>query len=287
MERWVGGPSVAWLPAYTGPEAMEARSLVSVVTVCYNAVDFIEDCIESVLSQRLDDAEYVIIDGGSTDGTVGVIARHARALSYWRSSADRGIGHAFNLGVAHSRGEWVLFLNADDYLCRPDALQVLAQRATPSADVVYGRVQPVSREAIPRPVGPTVGSPYSPGRFLLRDLIPHPAALTSRAYLERVGPFREDLRIAVDYEIYLRSYRTLRTIFVPQVLTHMRVGGRSFDASLALEEMFRAHAHNEVLPRVPRALLRSFVRIKATAGRVLRGPRGWQQEGKRGGRADP
>jgi glycosyltransferase involved in cell wall biosynthesis len=281
--RWVAGLAPRGFEVDLG-----ARALISIVTVCYNAADFVEQCIESVCAQSLGEVDYVIIDGGSTDGTVDIIARHARRLSYWRSSRDRGIGHAFNLGVANSRGEWVLFLNADDYLCRPDALRVLADHAPSSgADVVYGQVQPVTREGTPRPVGAAVGSPYSPWLFLLRDLIPHPAALTSRAYLDRAGPFREDLRIAVDYELYLRAYRTLRTVFVPLVLTYMRVGGRSYDAALAHDEMFRAHALNEVLPPVPRALLRSFVRAKAFLGRTLRAARGGLRGTTRRGHNDP
>lgn len=249
----------------------DRNPLISVITACYNAEHFIGQCMQSVINQDLEGVDYVVIDGGSTDGTVATIKRYAGRISYWHSKPDRGIGHAFNLGVEHSQGKWLLFLNADDYFCRTDALRVLANHATESsADVIYGQVQPVSRESSPRLVREAVGWPFSPWAFLLRDLIPHPAALTSRAYFERVGPFREDLKIVLDYEHYLRSYRTLKTVFLSEVLTHMRAGGISNDRALCLEEMLQVQKLNGVLPPIAQTLLGAFVRSKAATGRVVR-----------------
>lgn len=248
------------------------RPSISVVTVCYNAVEYIEECLQSVKRQELPGVEHVVIDGGSSDGTVEVIKRNAKQLAYWHSLPDRGVGHAFNLGVQHSRGDWILFLNADDYFSRPDALTILANQANsmPNAEIVYGMVQPVTRAAQPVPIGRPVGWNYSPFRFLLQDLIPHPATLTSRAYFARVGSFREDLRIVVDYEHFLREYRTLRTTFVPQVTTHMRAGGLSSDSAATLEEMFRAHKVNRVLSHASMAVLQTYIRSKAACGRAVR-----------------
>jgi len=249
----------------------ERNALISVITVCYSAEHFIEQCMKSVIEQSLDRVDYVVIDGGSTDSTVEIIERYAGKISFWHSKPDRGIGNAFNLGVEHSRGEWLLFLNADDYFCRTDALEILASLAMSSkVDVVYAQVQPVSREPNPRLIGKAMGWPFSPWAFLLKDLIPHPAALTSRAYFMRVGPFREDLKIVLDYEHYLRSYKKLKTIFLPEVLTHMRVGGISSDRNLCLEEMLHAQKLNSVLPPTAQALLGTFVRSKAATGRVMR-----------------
>lgn len=248
------------------------RPNISVITICFNAAEYIEECLQSVEQQQMPNVEHVVIDGGSSDGTVEIIKRHAHRLAYWHSMPDRGLGHAFNLGIQHSRGDWVLFLNADDYFCRLDALKILVNqtRSMPDAEIVYGMVQHVTRVAKPVPIGPPAGWNYSPFSFLLRDLIPHPATLTSRAYLERVGPFREDMRIAVDYEIFLREYRTLRTAFVPYVTTHMRVGGLSSDSKATLEEMFRAHKVNRVLPLASMLLLQAYIRSKVACGRAVR-----------------
>ncbi len=245
--------------------------LISVITVCYNAVNTIEECIQSVFAQDFADVEYVIIDGGSVDGTVEVIRKHECLLSYWHSRPDRGIGHAFNIGLERSRGQWILFLNADDYFCRNDALKILARKTdSTNTEVIYGRVQRVSRDSHPKPVRRPVGWPYAPWKFLLRDVIPHPAAITSRSYFQRVGPFSEDFRIVIDYELYLRSFKTLRTIFVPEVLTHMRVGGISQDSASTLDEMFQAQRRNGVLHPFANTLLECGVRSKAALARVVR-----------------
>lgn len=251
--------------------SIREKPLISVITACYNAAEYIEQCLQSVVNQNIGGVDHVVIDGGSTDGTVQIIERYSDKISYWHSKPDRGIGHAFNLGVEHSCGEWLLFLNADDYLCRGDSLQLLMDCVAESeADVIYGQVQPVSREPSPRLIRKPVGWSFSPWRFLLKDLIPHPAALTSRLYFNRVGSFREDLKIVLDYELYLRSYRTLKTVFVPEVLTHMRVGGLSTNRNLCIDEMLRVHKLNSVLPPLAQTLLDMFVRSKAATGNLLR-----------------
>ncbi len=104
----------------------------------------------------------------------------------------------------------------------------------------------------------------------MKDLIPHPAALTSRAYIERVGPFREDLKIVLDYEHYLRSYRKLKTVFLPEVLTHMRVEGVSADKMKCVEEMLQVQKLNSALHPVAQTLLAAFVRSKVAIGRLMR-----------------
>ena len=99
---------------------------ISVVTVCYNAVDCIEQTMLSVLDQTYHDIEYIIIDGGSTDGTVDIIKKYADRLAYWISEPDKGIYDAMNKGIAVATGDYINFMNAgyfqgsviNIYLCR-------------------------------------------------------------------------------------------------------------------------------------------------------------------------
>ena len=96
-----------------------ADMLISVITVCFNAAEYIEQTITSVMAQTYPHLEYIIIDGGSRDGTVEIIRKYESRLAYWHSQPDRGIAHAFNLGLAQARGEWIVCLNADDILLTP------------------------------------------------------------------------------------------------------------------------------------------------------------------------
>jgi hypothetical protein len=120
------------------PETPVGRPRVSVVTVCLNAVRTLETTIRSVLSQSGVDLDYVIVDGGSTDGSVGIIRSHAERLAWWHSAPDDGIYPAMNLALEQVCGDWVLFMNAGDCFVSADALRRMFAAVPADADVVYG-----------------------------------------------------------------------------------------------------------------------------------------------------
>lgn len=93
------------------------NSKISVITVCYNAADTLEKTIQSVLGQTYPNIEYIIIDGGSTDGTVDIIHKYTDRIAYWVSEPDGGIYDAMNKGIERATGEWINFMNAGDIFC--------------------------------------------------------------------------------------------------------------------------------------------------------------------------
>lgn len=255
------------------PRGDAGGPFISVITVSLNAREFLPACMQSVFEQTCQDVEYVVIDGGSTDGTREIIQGQASRLAYWHSRPDRGIGHAFNLGVEHSRGQWFLFLHADDYFADPEALARLAAAARDAgdADVVYGQIDVMTRDPEPRRLRGAVGWPFRPWQFLLRQPIPHPAALTRRSYYDRAGPFREDLQIALDYEFFIRDLHRLRARFVPVRVACMREGGLSADVPRSLREAYRAQRMHRVAPAPLLAALYLLLVAKAAAARLARG----------------
>jgi len=108
---------------------------VSIVTVCYNAVSTVEYTIKSVLSQKYSDYEYIIIDGGSTDGTVEIIKKYSDRLAYWVSEPDNGIYDAMNKSIKYATGQWVNFMNAGDSFADDDVLRNVFERNTISSDI--------------------------------------------------------------------------------------------------------------------------------------------------------
>ncbi|ABW66335.1 glycosyltransferase family 2 protein [Desulfosudis oleivorans] len=121
-----------------GRGATPQQPLVSIITVVLNGADTLERAIKSVVSQTFRDFEYIIIDGGSTDGTLDIIRRYESHLTCWISEPDKGLYDAMNKGVALSKGEWVYFLGADDYLL--DGFTSAAARLKDGTTVYYGNV---------------------------------------------------------------------------------------------------------------------------------------------------
>jgi glycosyltransferase involved in cell wall biosynthesis len=200
--------------------------LVSIVTVTLNAAATLERTIGSVQEQSLPDIEHIFVDGGSTDGTLDIIARRARPWDYWISEKDRGISDAFNKGVALTRGRYVQILNADDWMS-PSQIQtaVTALRDT-GADFVFGDLVFYEND---RPVFTYVGDPdYA--RIIHRRMpaISHPTVLAARACFEKIGLFDLGYRNAMDYDWFLRLHRAnARGTYCDGVLGHMTHAGVS------------------------------------------------------------
>ena len=114
------------------------QPLVSVVTVVRNGVNSIEQTIQSVLAQAFDNIEYIIVDGGSTDGTVDIIRKYGDKITYWVSEPDNGIYDAMNKGIALATGDWIIFMNAGDLFYRDDVVATIFGRGEVTADIFYG-----------------------------------------------------------------------------------------------------------------------------------------------------
>lgn len=203
---------------------------ISVVTVCFRSAKTIADTIASVREQTCIasgvEVEHVVVDGGSDDGTVAVLEAHDATLGYWRSEPDGGIYDAFNKGIALARGEFVQILNSDDWM-EPDQLErALACVRTSGADFAHGDIVLHGWRGGDVRIG---GDPHWDLR--VRRTMPaiHQATvLARRSVFERVGLFRTDLRIASDYDWFIRLAKAgIRGAHDPTILAHMRAGGAS------------------------------------------------------------
>lgn len=204
---------------------------VTVVTAVLNGAATIGRTLESVAAQDAPGIEHLVIDGGSTDGTLERVARSAHGVRVV-SRPDHGIYDAFNRGVGLACGEWVAFLNSDDAWVDErvvaDVLGVAASR--PEVDVIHGDVDLVDAQGavvrtlrfVPRP-GP---DPYRDMAVTLPVF--QPASFVRRALLERLGGFDARYRIVGDYDLFLRAWRAgARFAHLPRVLTRMRNDGLS------------------------------------------------------------
>jgi glycosyltransferase len=203
---------------------------ISIITAVYNNSETIGECIQSVLRQAYPDLEYIIIDGGSTDGTTEAIRPYRGKIALWVSEPDTGIYSALNKGLNLATGEVVGILHSDDVYAHERVVEKVAEAFEKSgADSVYGDLKYVDRNDPQRVIRSWKSSPFIPGKFRYGWMPPHPTFFVRKRVFENYGGFNENLRIAADYELMLRFLERHRisTHYLPEVLIHMRMGGVS------------------------------------------------------------
>jgi len=203
---------------------------ISIITVTWNCNDTINDCLDSVASQTWSNIEHVVIDGASTDGTVGLLEQRRNSLAVFVSEPDKGIYDALNKGIARATGDVVGFLHADDIYADNDVLKdVAAAFADPAVQAVYGDLQYVSKEDTTKLVRYWKSAPFN-SRLLKRGWMPaHPTLYVRREWYQRIGGFDINYKIAADYCSILQMFSQpdFKTVYLPRVMVKMRVGGAS------------------------------------------------------------
>lgn len=179
---------------------------ISVITVVFNDVTHIRETMESFFSQTWEEKEYIVIDGGSTDGTVDIIREYGDKLAFWCSETDAGIYDAMNKGIEHATGDWINFLNSGDLFANKNVLQRCMELSRKiEADIIYGN----SRE-IRHGKSRHIEAYANPG---IMDLVPayrHGSSFV-RAKVHKVNKFdlskRNQLGYALDWELIHRLYK--------------------------------------------------------------------------------
>jgi glycosyltransferase involved in cell wall biosynthesis len=211
--------------------SIPGRPLVSIVTVVYNGSATLERTIGSVLGQTWPNIEYIIVDGGSTDGTIDLIRKYDDRLAYWTSGRDKGIYDAMNKGVALCRGEWVALINADDWY-EPDTVQDVMRvaRENPAAQVIHGDIW------MRYPNGQRGLKKARMSGFLLKYwemVLNHPSFFVRRGFYEG-RPFDASLKVSADHKWTYEAWRDAAKHFVhiPRPLANFTVGGASMSVPL-------------------------------------------------------
>lgn len=232
---------------------------ITVITVNYNDAEGLKKTIRSVIGQGFDDMEHIVVDGGSSDGSVDVIKRYEKHISAWVSERDKGIYNAMNKGVGMAHGDYVNFMNSGDVYYSSDVLNTVVPQLT--AEIVCGRHV-------------MEGENYIKGGYansdvtmtdLFTDALNHQSCFISRALLE-AHPYREDYRIVSDW------------IFTIETVIKQNVSLRLIDTVIALydnrgisntQEKLRDSERRRYLESIlpPRMITDydSYIRIKKTA----------------------
>ncbi len=203
---------------------------VSIITAVFNEREFIEQCINNVLGQSYENIEYIIVDGGSTDGTVEIIKKYANKISNWTSKSDNGLYYALNKSLLMVTGEIVGFLHADDIYADNEIIKTVVSEMTKyNVDCCYGDLLYVGRYNTEKIIRYWKSNPYNDGLFKKGWMPPHPTCFFKRDVYDKYGCFDTDFKIAADYELMLRFFEKYKisSHYIPEVLIKMRLGGVS------------------------------------------------------------
>lgn len=212
----------------------------SVICCTWNSAAYLKESLESVLAQDHPDIEYIFVDGGSTDGTLDLIAAIDRPIKLL-NDVRGGISRAMNEGVRVATGDVVAHLHSDDYYLHPQVLSKVAHALeTNNAGWCYGRIK---RVVDGRLVSETFVAPtFSPERLLRGNFIPHPATFVRRDWMLQAGCFDESRKYAMDYDLWLKLAAFGRPVEMGEPLAAFRVHEGSLSSTnrlAAMEEDYR------------------------------------------------
>lgn len=206
--------------------------LISVITVSYNSVETIEQTIISVLNQSYKNIEYIIIDGGSIDGTCDIIRKYSGKLKYFISEKDNGIYDAMNKGVIKSSGILIGILNSDDWY-EIDAIETIVSSyiANGQFDIYHGMQKNINND------GSVVSITGYSSLLLPHHMIQHPTCFIKKELYTKQCYYSKEFKFASDYDFILRSYFSgVSFLFVDKVITNFRLGGSSSRINALIED---------------------------------------------------
>jgi glycosyltransferase involved in cell wall biosynthesis len=216
------------------------NAILSIIIATYNAEKYLANCLNSIIIQKTELVELILIDGNSTDGTLHIIKKYEDFIDYWISEEDFGIYDAWNKGIRVAKGEWIMFLGADDQLI-PDAIEhyfKIIDQFKNNINLVFisSRVKMIDcNNKLIRIKGWPITYPL----FFKEMTVAHPGALHSKILFQKFGEFNTNYKIAGDYEFLLRPGTSIEALHIDKVSVIMREGGAS-DSVKAIKEHFKA-----------------------------------------------
>lgn len=251
---------------------MAERPLVSIITPSLNQAAFLEETIASVLAQDYPNLEYLVVDGGSTDGSAEIVRRHAGRLAWWTSEPDRGQAHALNKAFERTRGSYVGWLCSDDTLL-PSAISRLVAELERDPGLVLAYGDAVYTDEHSERKDPAPSGSWEPDQMVRTAQVPNqqPATLYTRWGWERAGPLHEDAWYYLDFEFTVRLARLGNGLHVPETLATYRIhraGKSTGDPVRKAEDAIRCADRFMTSDQVPEELRRFAREGRASLYRI-------------------
>lgn len=203
---------------------------VSIITVCFNAAETIEDTIASVLQQDYSNLEYIVIDGKSTDNSMEIISKFSNKIDVLISEKDQGMYDALNKGIDLASGDMIGMLNADDFYTSPKVISNMIQKMLEEdAGAMYADLYYVDQLDTNKIIRKWKSGAYKRMKFFHGWMPPHPTFFLKKEHYLEFGNFNLNFKSAADYELMLRMLykQKVKAAYLPEFVVKMRVGGMS------------------------------------------------------------
>lgn len=241
---------------------------ISIITVCYNAEKYIQNCLDSVLAQDHPDIEHIVIDGASTDATLDILKTYESRLAKLISEKDEGLYDAMNKGIALASGEVIGILNADDLYPSTHVLSLVAKAfENPAIDMSYGDLVYVNDQDLDKVVRYYQAHNYKDSWWGQGKMPPHPTFFLRKSVYETYGNFDTSFEICADFDLMLRFFHKekLRHTYIPETLVKMRTGGsstRGIKSTLTInKEMLRSCRMHGISTNYGRIYSKYFTKV--------------------------
>jgi len=206
------------------------KQKISIITIVYNNKECIAECIKSILKQKNSNLEYIVIDGGSTDGTLEAIEPYKSELACYISEKDSGLYNALNKGIRNATGDIIGILHSDDLLYADTTLsEICTTFESTNADLVYAKGVYVAKNNANKIRRLYASSGFNKNRLYFGWIPLHTTIYVRRAVFEQYGLYDESFKIASDYEISLRWFTNekIKKVYLNRIVVKMRFGGKS------------------------------------------------------------
>lgn len=204
--------------------SLPQKPLITVITVIFNGEKYLEETIRSVINQTYSNVEYIIVDGGSRDGTLEIIKRYENQIDYWVSESDKSMYDAMNKGIIGAQGEIICILNSDDHYENYTIDSLVEVFAENSASIIYGSIN--KQIEIDRNLYEARQDPGNLDDLYKKMAILHQATFIKSNVYKDIGLYKPSFKIAGDWDLVLRAKKGNQMFFrIEKVLTNCRIGG--------------------------------------------------------------